>query len=203
VPAKRIESAGDGGSKVFMSEPRAVQCPSCGGNDVSSSAHGIARCNQCGSEFLVQTDEPTETDSAGVLAYRAPGAQHADEAELSELQIRYVSNLRRGAYRERSYWIIAAALCLVGAVKLLQIGLATWWRGWILAGAGDVLGSVAAAMIFTVAARRIAALTREIRQSRLKDPTDPPDFSHLGDGSQRVRDLEAMTQPGEVEQGNG
>ena len=96
-----------------MSEPREVQCPTCGGNDVSSSAHGIARCNQCGADFLVQTDEPAETDSAGVLAYRAPGAQHADEAELSELQIRYVSNLRRGAYRERSYWIIGAALCLL------------------------------------------------------------------------------------------
>ena len=186
-----------------MSEPREVQCPTCGGNDVSSSAHGIARCNQCGADFLVQTDEPAETDSAGVLAYRAPGAQHADEAELSELQIRYVSNLRRGAYRERSYWIIGAALCLVGAVKLLQIGLATWWRGWILAGVGDVLGSVAAVMIFTVALRRIAALTREIRQSRLQEPPEPPDFSNLGDGSQRVRDLEAMTQPGEGEQGEG
>jgi hypothetical protein len=57
-------------------------------------------------------------------------------------------------------------------------------------------------MIFAIALRRITELTHEIRRSRLPEPTQPPDFSHLGDGSQRLRDLEAMTNPNQCDQPN-
>ena len=61
-----------------------------------------------------------------------------------------------------------------------------------MAAIGDALAAVAALSTFASIVRTIAALTREIRKSRLKDPVAPPDFSMLGDGTQRVRDLEAM-----------
>jgi hypothetical protein len=178
-----------------MSDPVGIQCPSCGGTNVTVRPHGIAHCNDCGGELLVQTEESESSENAGTLDYRT-------EEELSELHIRNISNLRRGAYRERSYWIIGAALCLVAAVKLLQIAWAAWRRDLKLGLAGDVAGAVAAAMIFFIAIRRITELTHEIRRSRLAEPTQPPDFSHLGDGSQRIRDLEAMTNPTQGDQPN-
>src|ERR1700730_283544 len=100
-----------------MSEPAPIHCPSCGKSDATLIGEGLARCNHCGTEFLVQTEDPAATEEAGALAYQTPG----DKAELSELRIRNVSNLRRGAYRERSYWIIGAGVFLVAAAKLVQI----------------------------------------------------------------------------------
>ena len=182
-----------------MSDSNGVQCPSCGGANVEVSAEGIGRCNQCGGEFLLQAGNAEGGDTPEVLDYRGPPL--AEEDELSELRIRDVSNLRRGAYRERAYWVIGAALCLMGTVKLALIAWAAWKQNLLLAVAGDVSGAVAAAMMFAVALRRIAALTRDLRHRQREEPPEPPDFSNLGDGSQRLKDLEAMTAPPEAQVG--
>ena len=173
-----------------MSDPSPIQCPSCGAANVAVSPEGIVHCNACGSQFLPEANPPEDPGSPDILDYRTPVP--IDDAELSELRIRNVSNLRRGAYRARSYWIIAAALCLMGALKLGQTAWVVGRRGWIVPALGDLLGAIAAAMLLVVCARKINALTREIHHSRLPDPSDPPDFSTLGDGSQRLRDLEAI-----------
>ena len=172
-----------------MTEP-VTPCPSCGQSNVTVTAQGLAQCNACGAQFFSPTDEPEAAADAAMLEYRRP----PDDAELSELHIRNISNLRRGAYRERSYWIIAGGFFLVGAIKLIQIAWIAWARGLHLASLGDMLGALAAGLCFVIVAKKIALLTRELNASRLSEPQQPPDFSNLGDGSQRVHDLETLTQ---------
>jgi hypothetical protein len=181
-----------------MSEANSVQpgsggfqCPKCGNRVGGVSPEGLGHCSNCGEQFLATVGELELGVETGVVE----GERANDDAELSELRIRNVSSLRRGAYRSRSYLIIAAGVCAVAAAKLIQMARLAWRGGLRLAAIGDALFAVAAIIGLVMIWRKIAVLTREIRASRLQDPQSPPDFSNLGDGSQRLRDLEAMTAP--------
>jgi hypothetical protein len=165
-----------------------LHCPACGEAVVAVSPEGLARCARCGEQFLAVATEPGPVLNAGALGYGRAG----DDSELSELHIRNISNLRRGAYRSRSYLIIGAAVCFVAAAKLIQIAIVAWRGRLHVVAIGDLICALGAMMIFASIARKIGVLSREIRESRLKDPEDPPDLTHLGDGSQRLRHLEAM-----------
>jgi hypothetical protein len=153
---------------------------------------GPVQCPHCGHQFLPGIEQgiaSAEDQSAQVV-------QRADDDELSELRIRNVSNLRRGAYRSRSWLIIALAVCAVAAVKLILITVVAVRHRWYVAAIGDGLSVVAAVILVTILVPKIAALTREIRGSRLQPPTDVPDFSNLGDGSQRWKDLDELSGKG-------
>ncbi|HEY8748565.1 MAG TPA: hypothetical protein VIM11_11365 [Tepidisphaeraceae bacterium] len=181
-------------------EPGGLRCPNCAGAVGSASPEGLAECPHCREQFLVMNAEPEPDVGSPSRASETDRAEH--DVELSGLHIQNISNLRRGAYRSRSYLIIAAGVCIVAAAKLIQIAVLAWRAQLRLASIGDAIAAVVAIMFFASTARKIAALTREIRQSRLEDPAAPPDFSMLGDGSQRLRDLEAMAglEPGPASQ---
>jgi hypothetical protein len=114
-------------------------------------------------------------------------------AELNELRIRQLATLRRSAYRSRSHAVIAMLVCIVAmaqaavllAQHLIQIGMG--WRPVIYT--MFVVGGAGGGWFF---ARKAMVLHRETKQSYIQSPTEPPDFSTLGDGSQRWKNLEEI-----------
>jgi len=119
-----------------------------------------------------------------------------DEDELSHLRIMQISTLRRTAARSRSYFIIGAGFCLIAAIELgMRVASELHRRDQLMQRNSIALQSLAAlAAIWGLwhFTRRIIAMTRELSQSMLDEPTRPPDFSTLSDGSQPIRDLEEM-----------
>jgi hypothetical protein len=121
-----------------------------------------------------------------------PTASH--ENELNGLRIRQYTALRRGAFRARSYAMIAAVASGFAGVLLLLIAIAhtAARRGIGAIPIGCALGSCAAIALALHFGRRVRELSREIATPAPLPPTPPggPDFSTLSDGSQRWKNLE-------------
>jgi hypothetical protein len=128
---------------------------------------------------LVADDEPAPLDES-------------DEADLSGLKIKQISALRRGAYRTRSWLMIGAISCAVGAAQLVFLAIKARRAGLRLVPLGEVLMAVIGLGLCVYFSRRALEAHREIQKSRLQEPTTPPDFSTLSDGSQRWRNLQSM-----------
>src|SRR5689334_22591068 len=99
-----------------MEQPAAesYHCPSCGAL-VPATGERLIQCCHCGEQFFTPDPDAAEESGEGT----SEDQKRADrEAELSELHIRQVSDLRRGAYRSRSWCIIAAIACVVCAGQL-------------------------------------------------------------------------------------
>jgi hypothetical protein len=141
-----------------------------------------------------------QEDSQETLHHMVPQGQPAEgspdaDAELSGLRIRQVTSLRRGAFRSRSYCIIGAAACAVCAIQLvvMMVKLARFRdaRHWAMIG-GEALLALGALWGCVVLVQRAIVFHRELRRPMLDEPTTPPDFSMLSDGSQQVEALEQM-----------
>lgn len=102
--------------------------------------------------------------------------------------------MRRGAYRTRSWLIIAAVACVAGAAQLIYLAVRGYHFGQRIVPGGDLLAAAVALVVLPFFIRRAIRVNREIRQSPLDEPQTPPDFSTLSDGSQRWKNLEAMTE---------
>lgn len=165
---------------------QAYVCRGCG-QQVAAPAdpsRNILLCPSCGREFFIGEDDAgNESDSASP-------SQNESEAEFDALRIRQMVMLRRGINRSRAYAVIAAVVCAAGAV---QSGWLVWLHlragNWELRLALFILLMVIAIVASLWFAQRAKALHRQMRASHLPEPTTPPDFSSLGDGSQRARNL--------------
>jgi DNA-directed RNA polymerase subunit RPC12/RpoP len=160
-------------------------CPACGAEVAIEPGASILQCPACNHQFFLKlSDEEIEAEAA------APGP--TDEPQLDALRIRQRTTMVRSAYRSRSYAIIATIVCTVLAVQSSIFAihrfrahsspLAFLYLVFCLAGAWG-------AIFFF---RNALSLHREARKPSLDEPTAPPDFSDLGDGSDRVRKLEEM-----------
>jgi hypothetical protein len=163
-----------------------ITCPACGQLVGSEIQVGPMQCPNCGQQFLPAVE-------ANELSSGTESAVSERDDELSELRIRNISNLRRGAYRSRSLLIIAAVICIVAAAKFIQIAIVAVRQRLYLAAIGDAMCAVAAMIGVATLVPRITAFTHEIRGSRLKPPAELPDLSQLGDGSQRWKHLEELS----------
>jgi hypothetical protein len=115
---------------------------------------------------------------------------------LNSNRIRQMAALRRSAIRSRSYCVIAIGGCVVGAADFVFFAIRR------LLGHPSTLGILIAITYFLAAAillfssRYFVRLARrfhgQANQSAIPEPTMPPDFSKLQDGSQIVRNLEEM-----------
>ena len=113
-----------------------------------------------------------------------------DEPGLSELRIRQMATLRRTAYRSRSYEIIGAIACIVMAMQSIWTLIRSHrFNVWTIAFALTMILSVWGA-IYCI--RRAIAMNREAKRSTLPQPTMPPDFSTLSNGSQLAKNLEEI-----------
>lgn len=106
------------------------------------------------------------------------------------MRIRQISDLKRGAYRNRSWCVVGAAACLVGAAQLVPMTVHELHRGDVVLPIGFCFAAAAALVGAGYFIRSASVLTREIRaSSSLPEPTAPPDFSTLSDGSQHWKNL--------------
>jgi hypothetical protein len=170
---------------VMADEVTAYECPHCGQAVEASpqSESQLVHCPGCGGEFVIPAaDTPAEEVQA----------DH-ELGELDSLRMRHIVVVRRAAIRSRTYCIVGAIGCLMAAVKL---GLMTFSdvrrTGWHLRQALYVLLGAAAVYGMAFLLQRAARWNRESRASVLPEPSSPPDFSTLSDGSQHARNLEKM-----------
>lgn len=165
------------------------ECPGCG-ELVTPAALGdsLFQCPRCGQQFFAAAEEgvPDDTETPD------DHSSSREDEPLSELRIRQISALRRAAYRSRSWVIIAAGVCLVAAVKLLLSAIIDVRAGRRAAPIGYALAAVALFILAAHFIRRAVEMTHRIRQTSQPEPTEPPDFSSLSDGSQRWKNLEDM-----------
>ncbi len=170
------------GMSVEPEDSEHVACPACG-EAVRIDPIAISlRCAHCGHDFFIESaDEQEHAESH---------AQPTNEAELDAMRIRQRMTIVRSAYRSRSYAIIAMTICAVLVIQSILSAIARF-RAHSLPLAFlyllfALIGITGTLYFF----RKAIALHREARQSLLDQPTAPPDFSDLGDGSGRVRNLE-------------
>ena len=171
------------------STPTAYLCPHCAqAVEVDpNSIEPFMRCPHCGGQFAIILDEPAEVD------YESREADlRAREAELDGMRIRQLSNARRALIRLRTYVFIGGVLGAVGGVQLI-IKTAQRVRhehAWDLRTVGFIAFTGVCFMIAVYFLNRMVEMNRELRRPLLEEPTTPPDFSMLSDGSQHARDLE-------------
>jgi len=169
-------------------------CPFCGKPlGVSDPAQAVLQCPDCGQQFFLSTaPEDDSTADAEQVEARADDEEAQRDAELSEMRISQVASLRRGAIRTRSWFIVVAAACVVVAIQFIYLAIEKYRVGQRRDPLRDVLCAGILLVIVPFVTRRILQLGSEIAESRLKDPTTPPDFSTLSDGSQRWTNLDQL-----------
>jgi ribosomal protein L37AE/L43A len=170
------------------------ECPFCGKSvGVSDPAQTVLQCPACGQQFFPQTasEEDSASDNEQAQAHTAD-EEARREAELSELRISQVANLRRGAIRSRSWFIVGAVACVVGASQFVYFAIEKYRAGERRGPLRDAICAAILLMIVPYFLRKIRILGQEISESRLKDPATPPDFSTLSDGSQQWTNLDQL-----------
>lgn len=173
-------------------DPPHYLCPNCGqALDSSNARSGVVSCPHCGQSVSLVSDETLPTEP--IKDDEPAPLDEPDEADLSGQKIKQISSLRRGAYRTRSWLMIGAVSCIVGAAQLIYLAIQARRNGLRLTALGEVLTAVLSLFLGVYFSRRALEAHREIQQSRLEEPTTPPDFSTLSDGSQRWKNLQAMT----------
>lgn len=170
------------------SSARQLNCPGCGEllELPAGMIEPVAICPYCSQQFLTETGVAFDV-SDDESARRAE--QERRNAELDGLRMRQIATLKQSTIRARSYALIAMVLCASGAIKLIILGIS---GGWSLRSAIEFLGAIVLALTTVHFSRRVSRLHRESRESALPEPAQPPDFSTLDNGSQRVRNLEKL-----------
>ncbi len=171
-----------------------VTCPYCGQEVAVEWCMGqMPRCPACGEAFVVND----ETDDAVDKAVK--------DAELSSLRIMQLARQRRGLIRTRSYMLVLTIASLVMAIQLVISMLRLWvnrdsWLPDARTRSMAFMALIAAWFVISLIlvrwfGRKAAELKKQVFHSDLSEPTTPPDYSALSDGSQHVRALEQMTRP--------
>lgn len=114
--------------------------------------------------------------------------------ELDGGRIRQIAQMRRSAYRSRSYCLIAAVGLLVGTVQLVYLAIQHMRSaGWGVTPMGYLLLAGFGPYLAVRFYRRAQAFGAEAARSTLQEPEQTPDFSGLSDGShqwQNLRDIQ-------------
>ncbi|HTL28204.1 MAG TPA: hypothetical protein VL282_03245 [Tepidisphaeraceae bacterium] len=162
-------------------EPADITCPACGAS-VAPDPDAIAlHCGNCGHEFFIDSSADEQS---------APAEEKRDEDALDAVHIRQRLTLVRSAYRSRSYAIIAMCICAVLLVQAIITDIHQFRAGAMVPGSLYAIVALVAAYGTIAFFRRALLFHREAKQTALHDPNSSPDFSNLGDGSQRWRNLE-------------
>lgn len=133
------------------------------------------QCPACG-QMLVIDDEPDGLEPA----------EPAETDELEEVRIRRIIRDRRAMVRTRGYQIVVLLACVIGAA---QLALRLYASGKNT----DRLGYAAAIILLVIIGwnfvGRLRASSDRMKRSALPEPTTPPDFTGLSDGSQHLDNL--------------
>jgi hypothetical protein len=111
--------------------------------------------------------------------------------ELSGDTITRIVRGRRAAIRMRTYYLVGAVACLMAALQL-TLSAILGIRANPLQATPFLASAVLFGLIARVLIRKVQALGREIRTTTIPEPTRPPDFSSLSDGSQFATNLDKL-----------
>ena len=171
-------------------------CPNC---HASVAVHelpdgGLVHCPSCEAQFFA-VSEVSDIDRDELD--RMEQDRQARERHLGDLHQNKVLLERRALFRGRTYLTLLLGVCLFVALQLSLYSSNRYYHdGYsprLLAYGLCVIGCVA---VSVAALRKIRRLNAELRRPLLPDPTTPPDFSTLSDGSQlaeeEARNLEKL-----------
>jgi hypothetical protein len=164
-------------------DPTTYACPACGSAVTPAPDRpNLLICPACQCESFV----PADQESAVGEPAETPGDDEIDAA-----RIRRLATERRALNRTASYFIVGAGVCVVA------IGQLTWMTIQHIRAVGGTPRPIGYLLFIVLAAwgawhfgRRAASLHREAKASVLPEPTTPPDFSTLDDGSKHWKNLE-------------
>jgi predicted RNA-binding Zn-ribbon protein involved in translation (DUF1610 family) len=159
-----------------------IPCPACQANVALRSDSIALHCENCGHEFFIDSSTEDEASAAQAPAH--------EPSELDAVRIRQRITLVRSAYRSRSYAIIAAVVCGVLAIQSVISTARRFSAKSYPPAMVYLLCAIAGTWGLVYFSRKAAGLDLEAKRSALNNPTAEPDFSALGDGSERVRNLE-------------
>ena len=178
-----------------------IVCPECGHTYEHEGriTSGFLQCPACAAQFFApdtsvreHEDERREPDEAGEDHEAALQRQE----DLHYLRIRQaVLTERRALARTRTWYIVGTAGFAVAAVQMLVLAYKYVYvsgAGWRLRPIGYVFAALTASIAAAIWLRQILRINQELRRPVLDEPTTPPDFSTLSDGSERWKNLEAM-----------
>jgi hypothetical protein len=171
-------------------------CPHCG-QGVAFTASDTPEtliCPHCQAEFVVPAlDGATDVAEPDESETDVGRADVTDEM-ISAIRVRQLSAERRATYRAGSYCVIAAGVCAVTIAQLawMIIQHIKTRGGWGIQCTGYLLFIALAAYAFLFFLLRARQFHREAKHSSLVEPSQPPDFSTLDDGSKRVTNLEEV-----------
>lgn len=170
--------------------PQAWLCPQCGQTvQHPENPHDhLLICPSCGHQFFVEQPTQTPTDLEP-LVDSPPTDPHQDE--LDAARIRKHARMRQALYRSRSYALMGLGVCAVGVIHLMIQLLRGAYPPHRIALVWVIILTLLIGTRFFL--RKMLAHQRELRNiTPPVDPAQPPDFSTLSDGSQRVRNLEKL-----------
>jgi hypothetical protein len=118
---------------------------------------------------------------------------------LDNAKIRRYILARRAALRIRSYCLVGFFGCAIGAADCAWHVVSLLRRGEIAWASGLTIAAAAMAWLGWKLLSRANVYARQAADVEHDPPAGEPDFSSLGDGSQKVRDLEEMLHRGDAE----
>jgi hypothetical protein len=204
-PRRSDDAAGADAAGAETPEARGfahtIACPECGHTYEHEGrlTTGFLQCPACAAQFFApdtsvredgdeqrESDQPDEGHEAALKR----------QEDLHYLRIRQaVLTERRALARTRTWYIVGTAGFAVAAVQMLVLAYKYVYvsgAGWRLRPIGYVFAALTAALAAVIWFRRIRAINEDLRRPVLDEPTTPPDFSTLSDGSERWKNLEAM-----------
>ncbi len=200
-PADHAHANGDGDSYADQfAGPADLSfiCPTCSEqfSVPEVPANGLLQCPSCGAEFFA-TAEESEEDRAQRREMELE--QQVKEDRLGDVRHNKVMLERRSLYRTRTYFVIGFGLCIAWSMQLTFFSA----RRAIVDHEGLSLRvclylATIVVMLFLayLCLRKVFAINAEAAKPVQHDPSKPPDFSTLSDGSQLLektaRDLERL-----------
>jgi hypothetical protein len=171
-------------------------CPTCGGELSVQSVpeNGLLACPACGAEFFAAT-ETSEEDRE--QAERLALDYEVRERHLSDLAANKVLLERRSLFRTRTYFAVGIVFFIGLALQLARyLALRLAVEDFGPRAAGYVAAIVSALLLAVLCFRKIRELNAELAKPVLAEPTTPPEFSTLSDGSEYLdtaaRNLERL-----------
>jgi len=168
-------------------QPFVAACPECGTSvhvPQSPPAGELLQCPQCTCRFVLSEEGDIDQTQG-----QETGADR--DEELDSLHIREVNTTRRAMVRLRAYQQIGVLCCLGAIAELVWMGYQAYierrsfWMAFI---AGEMMLVVAGMISIRYLARRISEVSTELKRPLLEEPLTPPDFSTLGNGSERLEE---------------
>ena len=151
------------------------RCASCG-QEIAPDENGAmpTQCPHCHELLVINDQQPEDVEYTRV-----------QEEEIDGLKVRQILRDRWALLRGRTYVIVAALASLVLAVQLS-------WKSWKKREPTYAFGAAALLVVAWEMGTRARRMTRELTQPLQTDPTSPPDFQGLSDGSQYADKLKQI-----------